>query len=564
MDFNKRIVRGVLLVAASIAMINLISIISYRIGFHAPTASLHCVLFCAVYLSWGFSVWRRFPQKRLRAHMLLIVLSFVLLTFLRTIKYVFTAWDGVIQRHLWYGYYIPFLLASTAMLYAAMYLGKPDSYRAPRRWRWLYPCALVIALGVMTNDLHQGAFRFAPGFADWQAAYDYGPVYFLALAWIALMLTGMVAFAVRSSLARRLRKTAWLPLAVLIGAVTIGFYSFFGKETHPVLPHLIIELPEYLCLCSIAIWESFVIARIITSNNDYPAFFAASSLRAGLTDHAFRVQEVSAQGLHPRPEELRASQNGELLLPDGDTLLKTRPVTGGWFYWAQDVAALRRLNEALEETADDLNEENAMMRLSAEIDEERRVAHEQTQLYDRVTRSLRSQLDALQTLVAELPEEEPAFRTSLRQIGILLTYCKRRGNLLLQADDNPVMTGAELQPCFEESSKALCLAGISCDAVIDAALQLSVQTAITLYAAFETVLEQLLPMLDRVELTLASDADGSVAFRLSLALSQALTQTALARAEDALQDAKHAVTDIPVRWTLQLRTPQGEEATVCE
>ena len=377
------------------------------------------------------------------------------------------------------------------------------------------------------------------------------------------MLVGMAAFFVRSTVSRRLRKTAWLPLTVLAAALAIGFYSFFGKETRSIIPYLIIELPEYLCLCSIAIWESFVVARIITSNNDYPAFFAASSLRAGLTDDAFRVQESATRGILPRPEALQAAQRGELLLPDGDTLLKTRPVTGGWFYWAEDVAALHRLNDALEETADGLKEENAMMRLSAEMDEERRITREQTQLYNRVADSLRPQLDTLQALVADLPEEETAFRAALKQIGILLTYCKRRGNLLLLADENPQMTGAELQPCFEESSKALRLAGISCDASVEAALLLSTQTAITLYAAFEAVLEQLLSVLDRVELTLASDADGSVSFRLSLALSQALTQTALARAQSALQDAKRGVTDIPTRWSLLLRTPQGEEATVC-
>ena len=563
MDWSKKTIRGIIVCVTLPVVLSAFSYFSYILKFHFPV-SLHCVLFCTVYLTWGISIFRRFPQKRLRAHMLVIVLSFVLLTFLRTIKYVFTAWNGVIQRHLWYGYYISFLLASTAMLYAAMYLGKPDTYRIPRRRCWLYPCALVIALGVMTNDLHQGAFRFAPGFANWQADYDYGPVYFIALAWIALMLTGMVAFAVRSSLARRLRKTVWLPLAVLAGAVVIGFKAFFDKSGSPPFFNLvIIELPEYLCLCSMAIWESFVIARIITSNNDYPAFFAASSLRAGLTDRAFQVRELSAQGLQPRPEELRASQNGEVLLPDGDTLLKTRPVTGGWFYWAQDVAALRRLNAELEETADGLKEENNMMRLSAEIDEEQRIAREQTQLYDRVTRSLRPQLDALQALAADLPAEEEDFRAALRQIGILLTYCKRHGTLLLQADENPVMTGAELQPCFEESSKALRLAGIPCDAAVDAALQLSAQTAITFYAAFETVLEQLLPLLERVELTLASDADGGVAYRLSLTLSQPPEDAAQSCARETLQQANRSVTDVPVRWRLTLRAPQGEEATVC-
>ena len=75
-------------------------------------------------------------------------------------------------------------------------------------------------------------------------------------------------------------------------------------------------------------------------------------------------------------------------------------------------------------------EENDLMRLSAELDEGQKRTAAQTKLVDSVTESLRPQMNQLGAWVQNLPEDEQEFRASLKKAAVLLSYAKRRGNLL--------------------------------------------------------------------------------------------------------------------------------------
>ncbi|MBR2731407.1 MAG: hypothetical protein IKD72_05415 [Clostridia bacterium] len=485
------------------------------------TAILHgglcaSTLILLVYLQWLFSLRRRFPQKQMRSNATAFAVLFMLLILLRAAKYTFVTNSGTAARYLWYAYYIPLIFGPLFVVRASLCFGKPDNHEIAGRWRWLYLPAALLAAGILTNDLHSWAFCFPQGVAHWEQ-YTYGPLYYVVSVWIALMVLSFVVLVVRSTVSRRLFKNLWLPVAVL-GAVAAYHlvYAYAGDYLNYLkLPS---KMNEFVCISAIAIWESLVAARVIVSNNDYPAIFAASSLNAGLADRALRVRQASVGALRPAPETLRAAQNGALLLPDGDTLLKLRHVQGGWFYWTENIAALRRLKEALQESSDYLEEENAMLRVTAEMDEDSRATAAHTQLYDRVTASLRTQLDTLSGWAETLPADDAAFRAALRRCSVLLAYCKRRSNLLLQAQTHPLLTGEELRLCFEESARALRLSEIPCDLSVAPDLNLPAESAAALYEAFETALEQTLPALAAVALSLTRKGENGACLAVTLTL----------------------------------------------
>ena len=514
-------------------------------SYHLPTVAVNCIVLNALFLSWGLGVMRRFPQKQMRLHLLVFVVSCVLLMLLRTAKYAFVSWDGTLQRHLWYAYYTPFVFGPAALFNASTFLGKPDDAKAPKSRNAVYLLSSLISAGILTNDLHALAFRFAPGFADWQTDYTHGPLYYTAAAWMLFCGVCMIVNAMRTAFSRRLVRTAWLPILVLTAAFAGGFFLFFfGRKIPFFLSKM--ELPEYVCLCGIAFWESMAAARIISGNKDYPELFAASSLRAGIADGSFRVRQVSENGVRPEPQELRRALDGAIELPDGSTLLKARPVRGGFFYWTENISSMRQLNRELDETADCLNEENAAMRLAAEIDETRIRTAQQNRVYDRVTQALLPQLDAISAWTADLPQGEDDFRARLQKIGVLLAYCKRYGNLLLQADEKALLTGAELLPCFEESAKALKNAGVACAVAVDPSATLPIQEAAALYRWFEAVVEQTLPALGRVEVSL----DGETRLHLRAQVSREPEPETLDALSRAMQETQSETAGTTVRFTL--------------
>ncbi|MBQ7547221.1 MAG: hypothetical protein IJT41_09685 [Clostridia bacterium] len=521
-------------------------------SYHVPTVAVNCIVLNALFLSWGLGVLRRFPQKQMRLHLLVFVVSCVLLMLLRTAKYAFVSWDGTLQRHLWYAYYTPFVFGPAALFNASTFLGKPDDAKAPKSRSAVYLISSLISAGILTNDLHALAFRFAPGFAGWQTDYTHGPLYYTAAAWMLFCGVCMIVNAMRTAFSRRLVRTVWLPILVLTATFVGGFFIFFfGRQMPSFLSKM--ELPEYVCLCGIAFWESMAAARIISGNKDYPELFAASSLRAGIADSNLRVQRVSENGVRPEPQQLRRALGGTIELPDGSTLLKARPVRGGFFYWTENIASMRQLNRELNETADYLNEENAAMRLAAEIDETRIRTAQQNRVYDRVTQALLPQLDAISAWTDDLPQDEADFRVRLQKIGVLLAYCKRYGNLLLQADEKALLSGAELLPCFEESAKALKNTGVPCTVAVDPSVTIPVQEAAALYRWVETVVEQTLPALGYVGVSL----DGAPCLHLQAQLSGKPEPETLDALSRALRETQSETAGTSVRFTL--RGSNGEE-----
>ena len=519
MDFSKKALRTLLIYLALLFGVGVLSIYTVDHQLGIPYILIRIFLENAIFLHWLFSARRRFPQRQMRRHVTMFVAAFMILNLMMTAKYCFTQWESVVQRYLWYAYYVTFVFGPLFMFHASLYFGKPDDYVISRRWNWMYLPPALISVGVLTNDWHQLAFRFNSGFTYWNDDYSHGIVYHLAAVWMLAMLVGVTVLAVRSTQSRHLFKTAWLPLAVLAVAALYRYKYSFLSGNKLWWMQTMFEFPEFVCLGSIAVWESFVIARIIVSNNNYPAIFAASSLRAGLADSGFQVRQTSAQAIRPTAEQLKAAKENDLVLPDGDTLLKVRPVQGGWFYWTEDIAALRRLREQLDDTADYLSEENAMLRMSAEIEEGRKKTAEQTKLYDNVTEALRPQLKALRDLMETAPKEEAAFQDTMKKAALMVAYTKRRSNLLLLANALPSVGGDELGLCLEESAKVLRLAGKPCELSVDTTLQITSRTADRLYEAFERVAENAFSALRSMRVILRPAEENRIMLELAIETS---------------------------------------------
>ena len=505
MDLNRASLGRMLAYLATLVCVALMNNAS---GIPAQWNVLHlgvissAVLFTAC-LQWRLSVRRRFPQKQMRGNITLFVDSLMLLCVLRAVKYAFTPLGGDAARYLWYAYYIPFTFGPVFLFLASLSLGRADDDRISKKWNLLFLPPTLLSASVLTNDLHRAAFGFPNGFAEWETCYTRGAVYYLAAAWIVLTVLGTVFNTVRSTFSRRLFKTAWLPAAVAAGMVI--YLIIYVSPVHGLNNIPLFSLNDFLCFGSMALLESFVIARIIVSNQDYPAIFAASTLNAGIADQTLQVQRVSAQGVRPQPQQLDAAKNGETVLSDGETVLKARPVQGGWFYWTENLSELRRLREALNDTADYLNEENTLMQLTSELNEERRAVAGQLRLYDSVAASLSPQLDRINEILQSPPEKEASFRETLKTVGVLIAYAKRLGFLLLESRKTEEFTKDELLLCMEESARALRLADVKCEVTATGGMRVPANSAVALYEAFEALTEYALPALVSLELALSQD-----------------------------------------------------------
>ena len=451
----------------------------------APLPSAACFLltnliYIGLAMAWGFSISRRSLPRNDRRWLLLGCAMAVLWLFLRAVKYRFFS-DDTITRHLWYLYYVPQILAPLFSLFAALQLGRREGAAFSRRWYLLFiPAALLIG-GILSNDLHQMAFRSVPGAATLQADYTHGWMYYLAMTWIVglLLATGIIVY--RKCRISESRRYAWVPLCAFLSGIVLCALSFANTYTFH-------KMPECFCLTFAAFWESCLQVGLLPTNGHYRYFFSESTIAAQIVDgHGTPVYRAkNAPNL--TPGQLNAAAHESILL-NSDTRLQSAPVQDGRVYWVEDISKINRIQVQLAEINAQLSEENELIQAENALKRQCTQIEEKNRLMDEMIALVQPQLLQINRLL----EEESI--QNLKQICLLGAYVKRRINLALICDKKTVVPVDELAHCIRESLTYLTQYGAVCALHQEGKGGVSSRDAQTAYDFFEDCLEAALPSL---------------------------------------------------------------------
>lgn len=211
---------------------------------------------------------------------------------LRTIKYEFLPYGAFATRYAWYLYYIPLIFIPLLMFLSVLYVGRPHSRPISRRWKLLYIPAVLLVVGMLTNDIHQLAFGFPDGLAGWNDTdYTYGPVYYAVVVWIAVLFIAIMVIVFARCAVPANRKKIWVP--ALTFAIGIIYTLLIVLNIHNVLTEML-RVPEMGCVLFAAFMESLIIVHLFPSNDSYSDFWNASSIGAGIMDERTGIRRQTA------------------------------------------------------------------------------------------------------------------------------------------------------------------------------------------------------------------------------------------------------------------------------
>ena len=451
----------------------------------APLPSAACFLltnliYIGLAMAWGFSISRRILHRNDRRWLLLGCAMAVLWLFLRAVKYRFFS-DDTITRHLWYGYYMPQILAPLFSLFAALQLGRREGDALAHKWiLLLLPAALLIG-GILSNDLHQMAFRAAPDAATLEADYTHGWMYYLAMTWTVelLLATGIIVY--RKCRISESRRYAWVPLCVFLGGFVLCALSFANIYTFH-------KMPECFCLTFAAFWESCLQVGLMPTNGHYRYFFSESTVAAQIVDGQGRPVYRAQNAPDLTAGQLDAAAREAILL-NADTRLQSAPVQDGRVYWVEDISKINRIQTQLAEINAQLSEENELIQAENALKRERAQIEEKNRLMDEMIALVRPQLFQINRFL----EEENV--QNLKQVCLLGAYVKRRVNLALICDKKAVVPVDELAHCIRESLTYLTQYGAVCALHQEGKGSVSSRDVQTAYDFFEDCLEAALPSL---------------------------------------------------------------------
>ena len=470
--------------------------------------NIRIFLYIGLFTIWGVSVNRRVMQAHTRQYLTLVAAIMVIWLVVRELKWHYLTNPDMLL-YAWYLYYLPLLFIPLIALFVSLSLGRPEDYRLPVWAKFLYIPTSLLAMMVLTNNLHQFVFKFPSDATIWsENDYSYGPGFYLVSLWI--MIISVWAFALMILSKRRSGDKSRVFFPLIPFAVFIVYVLVYSLKL-PFLYHLLDDLTVTECLFFAAFFESCIQCGLIPVNTRYFELFIASrNLNAIITDNDYniRYEAVDASQIDTNMME-QASENP--IMTDDDKELHNIPVAGGHMIWTDDLSELMRIREELRDTHEELSDRNDLLELEYEHEKEHRTVEIRNHLYDLLQTKTLPRLNRIDQLIDEYKNNYD--RQIIANIIVLGSYIKRRRDIVLQSEvfdinhkddmyDN-TETDSDLQNAYipisvlenaiSESARALRLLDIRVSTFIQVkAGVLSGEQMLTVYDLFEDIAEILI------------------------------------------------------------------------
>jgi len=454
---------------------------------------LRGVIHISLLIQWCVSLHQRIINTQVRRNLVWVSILMIFWLTAKVIKYEFIAdrtfWLG---RYIWYSYYIPMILIPLLGVFIIDHMGKPEEYRNPRWMNALYIPAFAILGGILTNDLHQLAFSFPDGIEQFDYTYGYGPIYFAAMAWFVLGGIYVVVMLLKKSRVPGRKRLQKMPAIIMCGAVI--FWTLYCLGIFRGCDLTIVD-----CLIISLLLESAIQSGLVASNTNYQKIFNASTVAAQIVNLNYQPCFASSSAIPLTQDEIR--QIGEQPVHRDDTILHAKPIRAGLVVWQDDVTEINKLTKQLQDAQQQLGRKNSLLQAELKLKEQQAQLEEKNRLYNRITEEVAQQIEEIETLL-EQTSDPTLVGSAMVKMCVIGSYMKRRSNLLLVGEENPIVQAREIEYCIRESLDNLQLASVSvmlnakCDGNISLACLIA---AYDFYESLvETLFDQITAMMVRI------------------------------------------------------------------
>ena len=415
-------------------------------------------IYVGILVSWGASVYNRIINKNVRRYMISLVGMMILWMLMRTLRHTVFYHVYPFGQWCWYAYYISMILIPVLCYFAAKHVGKPEDYRMSNKWRLLYLPSAFLITGILTNDIHQLAFRFNMGYEVGWEIYQRSILYYIATVWIFICIIMMIGELIRSCHIPGKKKVIWFPIAML--GIGVSYSVLYATDT-PLFSF--IEMTAALCFTVVAIWESSIKTGLIQSNGHYEELLANSGLGVTVIDNNYDVYYRSDDAISLSKKQVGKVKGNPMILESG-ARISSSAIKGGYVLWQEDLSELLDVLEELEELREELKGSNAVSMQNYKINKQIHILAEKNRIHDEIHRQTAHQIGLLNDYLVELmtvkdPDEK---RKLLCRIVVIGAYLKRRDNLILVGEQDGYIKEEELNLSVKEVMKNLELAGVNC------------------------------------------------------------------------------------------------------
>ncbi len=412
----------------------------------------------AIFVLWTGSVQMRSAQKDISIALLGIGICMVMWVGARFIKWQ-VATDTLINRYLWYSYYIFILTLSNFFLWLSTAVNEPEGKTLMPKWmRILLIFEALMILMVFTNEIHQWVFIFDKTADFWKKEYRYGWGYVLIYVSFAVPLfLGIIILSTKFwKSPKRIR--VLIPISISLAMMTFGI--LYVMRFPPAWNG---DLALTMCIFVLMFGESAMRTNLIPLNTKYVSLFHNSSLNMSILDSsgADIYSSISAKEI---PKDLKEriieSRKPTILSLDKNTLLYADPITAGNVVWEEDISDLEELRENISKSIEQVKKANELLEAQTQIKAEKESGRAKLELLNELNEEIGDKMNRLEILVEQLREletlgDKKGYEQVLAEINLTSIYIKRRCNLMFYVEQETISSDAtvthisELLECAE-------------------------------------------------------------------------------------------------------------------
>lgn len=450
------------------------------------------VIYYAICIGWGYSIYSRIIQKNERR--ILMVMAFMLLFWmvLRTTRYQIIIREDGFARFLWYMYYIPILTIPHLFLLLTISMDRGDNYRFPFQLYLTSLFSFFLIVLVLTNDYHQQVFRFTTELWN-DNDIRYGIGYWTIYGWVILQAVTGLVFLYKQSKISVHRRVVWIPFIPIFIMI---LYTVFYVKRVPILKYLLGDMTSFFCVMYIIAIESCIYIRFIPSNTNYQSLFNISAAPLSILDNNFQPYLSSALFVKMDKEIFVMSVNTPQVCEH--ERLSCYSIRGGYVYWREDIKDLLDLFDKLEETKEELQDNNEVLQNEYIVESRKKRIETLNQLYDLIQEQTKDQIDFLSKIIAAFEETKDPVekREFMEQMLIVGAYLKRRNNLILALRGKEWVSSNELYLSIKETFDCLQIIGVDCHIKMSYQKSFKSGDLLTLFDFFEGIVEESLGSLE--------------------------------------------------------------------
>ena len=458
--------------------------------------SANFMIYIGLLIGWMYSVQDRLLPTKARSYILASAVLSILYLLIRILRFrILTV--VVVRRYADYLYNIAPIFNPTLFLLTCIRIRRGDGEEQNGKERLLLIPACAQLLLILTNDLHQLFYRRLIPLSEFQGVigtYTYGPLFYFMYGWmVATLVAGFVILVLKTWRQNVRGLLSFIAVALVWGGMNIINAAVFTPRSLIRMYHA----PEINVFGMLGFFEVCIRNRLIPYNENYTGFFADLGLPVRITDDAFATVYETNLPIRASEQELSASVTAPVY-PDEDTRLSGMKIHPGYVFWTEDESELHRESLRLESANEILSEENDLIAVENELREKKAHLDAQDRIYNRIAAALYPKQKRIERLMASTPPSSEDFEKTLAECCVLNAYCKRKSNLLLLTNENMSLPSRELF--------------------------LSLDSVNAVYDCFETLIEALLPHIQRMTVSLAA---GGIRIAMEADRDPELPKTAL-------------------------------------